>query len=316
MTAMLTDLVDELKILRKGRGLFVRHIDERVGSALRTVCDVTDDDGPAEIRQKVGQRLGILARSLPPDLRIAVTAAFAIAPDVRLPLYQDRVSWAAARLNRDARTARRRIDDGIHHLAQLAALAAPEKSVTGSLDRWYTRELRATLVLDRTRPEVLEQRRVVAVEDGVSAINLALTVPSVVGDAVSNMSVEMFHGGTLMPRMPMVGERITVSVQLPAPLARGDSHEFVLRTYLPDREALRPYFACVPERQCGLLDLRVRFDQQRLPAYIRMVENVSPDDFADSARMGAEVRADAAGEVRGVFGGLVHSMAYGLCWAP
>ena len=107
-----TELVGELKTLRKGRGIFISQIGDRIGSALRDVCQVTDDDGPAIIRQKVANKLQVLAGDLPPDLRVAVMAAFALCPDVRMPLYRDRVGWAAARLNRDPRTARRRIDDG------------------------------------------------------------------------------------------------------------------------------------------------------------------------------------------------------------
>jgi hypothetical protein len=314
MTAMQTELVDELKVLRKGRGLFVRHIGERVGSALRAVCEVTDADSPVEIRQKVGQRLGILARSLPPDLQIAVVAAFAISPDVRLPLYQDRVSWAAAKLNRDPRTARRRIDDGIHHLAQLAAHAVPERSIEWSMDRWHTHELRATLALDRDRPEVLEQHRVVAVEDGLTEVDLVLTVPTVFGSDTSNMTVEMFHGGTLIARRPTAGDGYTVSVQLPGPLARGESHDFVLRTYLSGGDVVRAHFACAPARRCALVDLRVRFDRRRVPAHIRVLENVQVSDFANSAHDGVEVAVDAAGEVRGMFSGPVCGMAYGLRW--
>jgi hypothetical protein len=113
-------LIDELKVLRKGRGLFVTNIDERVRPALRAVCGVTTQDGPAEIRRKVARRLENLAHALPADLREAAMAAFAITRDARFPFYRDRVEWIAAKFNRDPRTVRRRIDDAIYHLAQLA----------------------------------------------------------------------------------------------------------------------------------------------------------------------------------------------------
>src|ERR1044072_2953557 len=142
MTLALPELIGELKTLRKGRGLFVSQIGDRVGTSLRTLCAVTDEDGPAEIRQKVGERLEYLARNLPADLRVAVMAAFAIAPDARLPLYQDRVSLAATKLDRDPRTARRRIDDGIQHIPQLAAASSPAASRPTSSTDWHTAELR------------------------------------------------------------------------------------------------------------------------------------------------------------------------------
>ncbi|MGH8574807.1 MAG: hypothetical protein ACREX8_19910, partial [Gammaproteobacteria bacterium] len=78
---------------------------------------------PGEIRRKVADRIQSLASGLPDDLRLAVLAAFAIHRRARHPFYQDRVRWVATQLGRDDRTARRRIDDGIERLAELATAA-------------------------------------------------------------------------------------------------------------------------------------------------------------------------------------------------
>lgn len=303
MTAVLTDLISDLKVLRKGRGLFVSRIDERVGSTLRTVCEVTDSDGPAEIRHKVGERLGNWAKKLPPDLRLAVMAAFAIAPDARLPLYQDRVNLAAEKLNRDPRTARRRIDDGIQHLAQLAAAFTPKpNSGAHGTTRWHIAELRTTLALDRERPEVLEQRRIIADVDDLSEVDL--TVPP------AALGVDMFHGGTLVPR---ADRRFGYVLRLPEPLAHGQAHDFALRARLGRDQHTRPWFAIVLEYPCAALDLRVRFDRRRVPGRISTFEHVHPRDFA-SATGGVTVYADAAGEVQASFTSLVPGMAYGVRW--
>ncbi|MBB4905517.1 hypothetical protein [Actinophytocola algeriensis] len=304
MTAVLTDLISDLKVLRKGRGLFVSRIDERVGTTLRTVCEVTDSDGPAEIRHKVGERLGNWAKKLPPDLRVAVMAAFAIAPDARLPLYQDRVNLAAEKLNRDPRTARRRIDDGIQHLAQLAAAFAPnQNSRSHGATRWHTAELRTTLALDRERPEVLEQRRIVADVDDLSEVDIMVTAAAALG-------VDMFHGGTLTPRG---GRRGAYSLRLPDPLQLGQSHDVALRARLGREQHARPWFAVVLEHPCATLDLRVRFDRRRVPGRITAFEHVHPRDFA-SATDGVPVHADAAGEVQASFTDLTPGMAYGVRW--
>src|ERR1700754_3464822 len=231
MTLALPDLIGELKTLRKGRGLFVSQIGDRVGDTLRAVCAVTDEDGPAEIRQKVGERLENLARNLPADLRVAVMAAFAIAPDARLPLYQDRVSLAAAKLNRDPRTARRRIDDGIQHIAQLAAATAPTPRPAASAE-WHTAELRVCLALDRERPEVLHYRTIVADRDDLRELDLAMTVstPGSPGPAPHprELGVELFHGGTLVARGMESSDRFAFSLVLPRPLARGETHDFAM----------------------------------------------------------------------------------------
>lgn len=304
MTAVLTDLISDLKVLRKGRGLFVSRIDERVGTTLRTVCDVTDSDGPAEIRHKVGERLGNWAKKLPPDLRVAVMAAFAIAPDARLPLYQDRVNLAAEKLNRDPRTARRRIDDGIHHLAQLAAAFTQKNPGSHGASRWHIAELHTTLALDRERPEVLEQRRIVADVDDLSEVDITVT-PAAIG-------VDMFHGGTLVPR----GARgFAYTLRLPELLQQGQSHEFALRARLGREQHGRPWFGCVLEHPCATLDLRVRFDRRRVPGRITAFEHVHPRDFA-AATDGTPVWADAAGEVQASFTDLTPGMAYGVRWDP
>jgi len=289
--------------LRKGRGLFVSRIDERVGTTLRTVCDVTESDGPAEIRHKVGEQLGNWAKKLPPDLRVAVMAAFAIAPDARLPLYQDRVNLAAEKLNRDPRTARRRIDDGIHHLAQLAAaFTQKQNSRLLGATRWHTAELHTTLALDRERPEVLEQRRIIADVDDLSEVDITVT-PAAIG-------VDMFHGGTLVPRG---SRRFAYSLRLPEPLQQGQSHDFALRARLGREQHARPWFGCVLEHPCATLDLRVRFDRRRVPARVTAFEHVHPRDFV-SATEGVVVYADAAGEVQASFTDLTPGMAYGVRW--
>jgi hypothetical protein len=114
------DLIRECKALRRGRGIFTIQIEPRIGPALRAVAGINGDEGPAEIRTKVAEALDRLASRLPADLRTAAVFAFALANDSRERLYKDRVSLVARRIDRDERTARRRIDDAIVQIAQLA----------------------------------------------------------------------------------------------------------------------------------------------------------------------------------------------------
>jgi hypothetical protein len=307
MTLALPDLVEELKTLRKGRGVFVSRIDERVGARLRMVCAVTEEDSPAEIRRKVCARLENLARNLPADLRVAVMAAFAIAPDARLPLYQDRVSWAATKLNRNPRTARRRIDDGIHHIAQLAAVSAP--APFRSATAWRIAELRAAMALDRDRPEVLQYRRIVAETDGLAEFDLAMSVTGPTG-----LDVDLFHGGTLVTRGLGASDRSTFALVLPKPLARGESHEFAMRIRLPRAQPMRPHLACVLTYPCDLLDLRVRFDRTRLPSAVWLLRNAFQRDIDDAVPRGARVPVDHAGESHVTFRDVTSGMANGLRW--
>ncbi|OLF12403.1 hypothetical protein BLA60_09085 [Actinophytocola xinjiangensis] len=268
---------------------------------------MTEDDSPAEIRRKVCTRLENLARSLPADLRVAVMAAFAISPDARLPLYQDRVSWAARKLNRNPRTARRRIDDGIHHLAQLAAVSDPAPAARPP--SWRIAELRAAMALDRDRPEVIQYRRIVAGTDGQTEFDLAVTAPS-----PSGVEVDLFHGGTLVDRGRAASDRFGFTLVLPRPLARGEAHDFALRLRLPDDTPMRPHLACVLTYPCDLLDLRVRFHRDRLPGTVRLLRKAFQRDIDDVVPPAEEVSVDHAGDCQVRFRDVTAGMAYGLRW--
>jgi len=294
----LVELVGELKALRKGRGLLASHIGERIGTGLRAVCDVRDEDGPAVIRQKVARRLENLAGDLPADLRMAVLAAFAIAPDARQPFYQDRVSWTADRLNRDPRTARRRIDAGIDHLAQLATdrAVAPSRTAaeSSSVNGWRTAELRVVVALDRDRPEVVEVHRIVAERDGLAAVE----VTAAFGVTVL-YGAKRVRGGT---------------ADLPTTLRSGAEHELAIQYRLPDAAAA--HVVRTPDRPCDLFDLRLRFDRARPPWRIWQLRGALDRDVADPEPAGEPRHTDGAGEVHLVFRDLVPGLAYGARWEP
>jgi hypothetical protein len=299
------ELIRELKSLRKGRGLFAGRIEERIGPALRAACEVSDGDGPVAARNKVAARLTELAEHLPADLRLATLAAFAVTADARLPLYQDRVMWAAVRVDRDPRTVRRRVDEAINQLAELATGASrgrPEEPASG----WHTTELRVVLALDRTEPEVLEERRIVVDEDGLRELDLAVSLPA----AQSDLDVCVFYGGSLVDRGASASARFGLA--LPRPMSRGETHEFAVRFRLPAPHAMRPCLVRVPRRPCELYDLRVRFGQD--PPRVWMLNGVPQRDMSGQRYQGHRHPVDRAGEIHLRFYQLAPGLAYGAWW--
>jgi hypothetical protein len=296
------DLVNELKTLRKGRGLLASRIGERTGSAVRAICGVREDDGPAVIRQKVARRLEGLAVDLPADLRVAVLAAFAITPDARLPFYQDRVSWIAGRLNRDPRTARRRIDAGIDHIVQLATARPPSVPVSlrasGSRSAappetwWRTAELRVIAALDREHPEVVELHRIVAEQNDLASVVVHMPPEA-----------DVLYGATRARRG---------TVGLPRALSRGEEHEFAVQYRLPDAGVA--HLVHIPDHPCDLFDLRLRFDRDRPPWRIWQLRGALDRDLGDHERTGEISTPDAAGELHLVFRDLTPGLAYGARW--
>jgi hypothetical protein len=323
MEDVYTALVHELRILRKGRGLFVRQIAERVGPALRDACGVSDLDGPAEIRRKVAERLESAASGLPGDLRVALAAAFSLDREARLPFYQDRVRWAANRIHRDDRTARRRIDEGIDRVAELITSAMTGSETTTSSPGpagWHSEELRVAVALDQELPEVFEVRRVVGDRDHVRELDLGMTVtvPRVPGIARADdeLAVDVFHGGTLVRKSLESTDRFALVLALPEDLMRDERREVMLRYRIPRGSVMQPHFACVPRYRCDLFELRVRFGPDRVPNHIWRLADAYQRDVDDPTPSGDLLVANSAGEVRMLFRQLTPGRAYGLRWGP
>src|SRR5690349_4652961 len=85
------ELANELKMLRKGRGLQTPKLSDQVGPMLRQLCGITGTESAATLREKLSERLRNLADALPDDLRLAVTVALAIHQDTQQQFLQDRV---------------------------------------------------------------------------------------------------------------------------------------------------------------------------------------------------------------------------------
>ncbi|MDI5976856.1 hypothetical protein [Amycolatopsis magusensis] len=311
------ELIGELKVLRRGRGITTTQLAERVGPALRWACGITERDDSAETRSKVTERMRELGESLPEDLRIAVLAAFNLHDDAQHPFYQDRVRWVATKLQRDDRTVRRRIDEGIAQIAQLALATAGIDSPAVAEDRgWHTEELRVALALDQPVPEAFEFRRVVAEVDGLTEVDLAVTVPTLDPPAdqprEADLDVAVFHGGRLTRRQMESSDRFGLVVLLPAPLRRGERHELALRFRA---RISHPHYVCVPRHPCDLFDLHVRFGDVG-PSEVTVVEKAFQGDASDqAASSGERLLLDDSGEVHLRFHRLAPGFAYGVKWS-
>jgi hypothetical protein len=299
-------LVDELKSLRKGRGVSAGDIHRRVGPWLRAACEVTKHDDSGQVRRKVAATLESLAATLPEDLRLAVLAGLGLLPDVRYPRYEDRVAWVAGQLGRLPRTARRRIDEGIRHVAELIVESLARSECPTPEDAWRTTDLRMTVTLDSPNPEVVEQRRIVSQQSALTELDLAITVPA------DNVQVDVLHGGIVEKRLMESSERLGFTLVLPRPLAQGESHAFALQYTFASEADMRPYAVCVPRYPCAQFDLTVRFGEDRLPTRLWLLNRVFQRDAADPRAPGKSVEPEAEKHVR--FRDLSPGLAYGLRW--
>ncbi|TCO62672.1 hypothetical protein [Actinocrispum wychmicini] len=320
MRVRVEQLVDELKGLRKGRGILASAITDRIGPALRAVTGTAAEDRPPDVRRKVGGSLLRWAEDLPHDLRLAVLIAFALAEDGRLPYYKDRVRLVAARLNRDERTARRRIDEGIGRLAEVAA-AAPTEAAAPNVETgagWHTEELRTSLALDQPTPEVFETRRIMAERDNLDHVDLAFTLTSDPSNGTirtDDLEIDIFHGGRLARVTMESGDRYGFRLILPQPLHRDESHQIGMRFRMRRDRPMAPHYVCVPRHRCVEFDLRVRFDLDRLPAQVWRLAHAFQRDIEDPLAVHEPLQLDGAGEIHTRFHELTPGLAYGIRWS-
>ncbi|WP_112263036.1 hypothetical protein [Lentzea terrae] len=299
MTTTHARLVRELKTLRKGRGVHGR-IGDRIGADLAAACGITTADGPSAARQKLVTRLTDLVEQLPDDLQLAARAAFGLIPEVRHPLYQDRVNWVAATIDRDGRTVRRRVDEAVDQLAELAATTT-RRDAGG----WHTAELAVAVALDQGQPEVLERYQVVVDQDGLDQLEFVPAFPVRRRD----VDVHLLYGGTLQDRSATDRPGFTL---VPAdPLARGETHDFAVRYRLLSRDVMHPCVLLVPERPCEVFDLRVRFEHDR-KRLVRTFDGVL--QRVEAEQDGSRHAVDRAGEIHLTFRRLLPGLLYGARW--
>jgi hypothetical protein len=314
----LTDLIAaEVRLLRKGRGLQVSDLDSRLGPYLRELAAGGADRDAATRRRTLAADLSNWAALLGDDLRIAISASLALsAPTRQMPLFSDRVSWLAAQLSRDYRTALRRIDAAEQMLAEeIASELRRRRGRTATAPHgWYLDEFRTVLRLDTPTPEAHEHRRIVATHADLKEIMAWLDIPRSSDQPHPKLSAEILYGGRLVRKEQPSRNRFQLMVQLPTPLQPGEAHEYGLILRMPTGEPMRPHYIFTPECQCNSFDLRVRFNLNHRPVWVRRVEGETVRMF-DTAQPAENLAAlDEAGEVHLQFRNPTMYLGYGAQW--
>ncbi|PPK70437.1 hypothetical protein V5P93_000682 [Actinokineospora auranticolor] len=309
-----SEFAAELRLLRKGRGVDGRIV-EVVGPALRVLCGVGVTDGAAAVRERVKSTLVELTARLPDDLREIVRTALALpAPGERhAPFLSERTAVLAKRYNRDTRTIRRRIDEGISLLAELAA-----NSVVTAVEGtdWSARRLEAVLRLDLQTPECFERRTIVALREGLDHIRYSITIPPARDPGDTERPVGLLtrvHFGAEVVGKQVRGKRFTVDMRIPA-LAVGQEHEYGLVNRIPVGQRMRPYYLFFPERHCERFDLRVRFPADDDPGAVEVIHEAFHRDIDEPGFVGQRTPVDTIHEARIGFTDLKPGYGYGLRW--
>jgi hypothetical protein len=323
MQDLKAELIGELKQLRKGRGIDDEELADRVGPALRSVLAIDSGAPLPDLRIAVSDLLTGGAEQLPGDLKLALLMAFGLHPDSRHRFYTQRIAGLAEALQREGRTAKRRVDEACRQFADIAVASAYRVRMPVVEDiAWHSGRLSTIVVLDGAAPEIIESRRIVAHRDGVHLIDLAVTItaPPSPADAAfavsSDLAVDVLTGGTLVHTANEATRRVGMALQLPHPLDRDEHADFTLRYRLPAGKEMQPHYVCVSRYRCDRFDLAVRFGDERRPSEVVRLASAFQNDIIDPAAVGETVALDAAGEIHVMFEDLKPGFAYGVRWRP
>jgi hypothetical protein len=303
-------LTAELKVLRRGLGLYHPDLAGRLGPGLRTVCrtDAADPD----LRANVITTLRDAAATLPAALSAAALAALGIHPETRqLSKLEERTSWLAGRLNRDGRTARRRMDDACAMLAE--HLAAGRRGRAAASMGWYIETGQTAMLLDTDVPTAIDRRIVVAERDGIDQLVLVRSIPST-GGSRPEMHGQVLFGGVLGLREWESASRFRLVLELPRMLRAGERHEYSVLWRQPPDVPIRPHYVIVPVLRVDHFDLHVRFDRAAVPAKVWRVADAFHRDLDEEPRDRDAIPVDRCGEVQVEFENLAPGHAYGARW--
>lgn len=314
MAASANQLMEELKRLRRGRGLHAPHLDRLIGPALRELCEIDQTAGAETVRERIRDWVIAATRALPEDLRMVTLTSLGLNPNAQHAFLTDRVKWLAAHLDRDVRTIRRWLDIGLTRLVEAAVASAPTNVPDD--ESWRVRHFSALLRLDGPTPVSTERRTIVATADGVRVIPWSLSLPRTGENTPANLDVQVLQGAVLLHMERPSARRFLLHLRLPQVLRAGQAHTFSLDVRVPQGQSMRPTYVFWPERRCDRFDLVVRFDPERMPRLVWRVHDVFHRD-ADEIEPGPDLLTlDSVGEVAVSFIEPRVGRGYGIQWIP
>jgi hypothetical protein len=312
------EMVAELSLLRRGHGLHAPDAMQRIGPRLMAVAGIEPGMTSGERRTLLMDKLSQAVQTLPNDLRLAVEAAFGLHPEAQSRFLNERMAWLGRQLDRDPRTATRRVQDGLELLAEhlLSHATDPGDDDSAFAPRgWYVESQRSTLMLHFDPVRLHENRRVVSTRDGLDRLTVSWSIPAETPADLADLRVDMLFGG----RLHRDEDTSTLTywngwVELPRPLAVGDRHEFELVVTTVPRRLFRPYFVMSPYRRCDEFIARVKFDAGIRPESVWQLDGVPFEYVNANQPVGRLLDLDGIDEVTSRFTNLQKGFSYGVRW--
>jgi hypothetical protein len=309
------NLLEELQQLRRGHGLHAPDVLSRVGPNLVRILGLDQTSSTGARRGQLNERIEAMVSALPQDLRLAVQAALALPPADQSRFLRERMEWLGDQMNRDPKTAMRRVQSGLALLAERMLLSSELDTADHyAPDGWFVDSFRTTLILNRDPVELLETRRVISTVDGLDRITMAWSIPADAG-VQNKLRVDLLYGGELQRDEQISTETFFSSTLiLPRPLRAGETHEFQVRVTGPPRDKWSSYFVLTPFRRCDEFVLRVKFGIDDNPVQVWNLDGVPFQLVHENQPVGEVIVPDSAREILRLYRNLRPGLSYGLRW--
>ncbi|MBT2208726.1 hypothetical protein [Actinomadura sp. NEAU-AAG7] len=305
-----TDLLCELKKLRKGFGLDDPSALTRIGPGLRLVAGVADGDTDGTTRTKVKTFLRQSATTLSAQEARAITLGFALDGSDGKRL-ESRLMRLALETGRDLRTVRRRLDATLQKVAEQSCASMSPDVLDRAAEPWHLERLGTHVRLGSPSSEIREVRRVVSHRNGLHEVVFSYSAGGQSADS-AEMSIDVLRGGVRAAHERCSATRTRVHVELPRPVKRSEAHEVTLK--IVARMSV-PYYVCTPRYRCGRFDLTIDFSETSLPDRLWLVEDELPLEAGDPERARIPVHLDGTGRATVSFTHLSANRSYGLAWS-
>jgi hypothetical protein len=183
-------------------------------------------------------------------------------------------------------------------------------------DDWFIGSFTALVRVDTEPVEVIERRTIVATADDVTEIPTSVSVPRHpdVLDRPVGLEPELLYGGSLERcRQPYDSFFVNV-IRLPRPLRAGERHEYSIRLRIPPGQRMASHFLHVPFRRSDHFELRVRFDQRRMPRTVWRLDGAPTAVIYQRDPDALTMVPDQFGEVYAEFRDMRPGLGYGIRW--
>jgi hypothetical protein len=316
MADRVKDVVAGLKRLSRGRGLQAPDLAAEFGAVLVEVLELDLEQPAVEVRRQAQNALIEAAQAMKSDMRFVALSTLGVDGWFHGPQLQDRIGEIARRLDRDARTIRRRIDGAFTQMADalIARRAIPREVNPNAPLGWHVDSLHSTLRLDAERPSLTEERVVVAEEAGLKIISTSLSVPRPDGQEPAELNLTADHGCDILGTRRVSDSHWRYQLELPWPLRAGERHRYVVTFSVASREQVQPFYVLTPYRRVRTFSLETLFGMPPAADLVWRLDGVPSSILRDGQPTDDVVGIQPGGRAEASFENLVQGLSYGLAW--